>query len=323
LKGTDIETIRISVEIHQGAADMAVMPDRVIPVERRSVSTAAVPRLLEDSPHSDTVMIPVKLCNLPPFHAVAKQVLWLKDSPGLDARRITALVSADPALAAEVLFLANSSLFGFPSRIQVLHHAVALLGLERVKALAMTVAMRGLMGKKGKIGSQCWGHSAATAILAGEIAPLLDVSQQAAYTAALLHDIGRLGLLRSYSTECADLLGEEYEDTTDVLQAERDVFQVDHGVAGSWLVGYWSFPGSFVEVCEKHHETPDPKDSPLLQTVKLACRLADALGYPAVRCRRCAGYDEVRSAFPGVKNTLPAEATMRSGVEGKLAALQL
>src|SRR5438270_7544628 len=84
---------------------------------------------------TDVVTIPVKLCNLPPLNAIASQVLALTTDPDIDLRQLSKVVESDPAFAADILFLANSSLFGFPSRMHVLRHAVAVLGLDRIKAL--------------------------------------------------------------------------------------------------------------------------------------------------------------------------------------------
>ena len=79
---------------------------------------------------TDVVTIPTKLCNLPPFNAIASQVLALTTDPDLDLRQISKVIEGDPAFAADILFIANSSLFGFPSRMHSLRHAIAVLGLE-------------------------------------------------------------------------------------------------------------------------------------------------------------------------------------------------
>src|ERR1035438_7750319 len=67
---------------------------------------------------TNTVEIPVRLCNLPPLNAIANQVLTLSADPDVDLKKLGSVMQCDPAFAADVLFLANSSLFGFPSRIQ-------------------------------------------------------------------------------------------------------------------------------------------------------------------------------------------------------------
>jgi hypothetical protein len=62
---------------------------------------------------TDTITIPVKLCNLPPFNGIATQVLALTSDADIDLKELSLLIEGDPAFAAEILFLANSSLFGF------------------------------------------------------------------------------------------------------------------------------------------------------------------------------------------------------------------
>ena len=147
---------------------------------------------------TDVVTIPIKLCNLPPFNAIASQVLALTTDPDLDLRQISKVIEGDPAFAADILFLANSSLFGFPSRMHSLRHAIALLGLDRIKALAVTLAMRGFLGKRNPLIHQCWQHSVACALVCEEISAIFDFPADLAYTAGIMHDIGRLGLLKAY-----------------------------------------------------------------------------------------------------------------------------
>src|SRR5689334_18626060 len=115
------------------------------------------------------VIIPPKLCNLPPLHSIANQVLALSADESLDLLKLASVIEGDPAFAAEILFLANSSLFGFPSKMHVLRHAVSVLGLDRIKALAVTVAMRAYLGHASPLIRQCWRHTAAAAVIAEEI----------------------------------------------------------------------------------------------------------------------------------------------------------
>jgi len=273
---------------------------------------------------TDTVTIPVKLCNLPPLNSIANQVLSLSADPDVDIRRLAFAMEADPAFAAEVLLLANSSLFGFTSRMSVLRHAIAVLGLDRIKALAVTVAMRAFLGQGSPLVKQCWRHSAACGVIAEEISPIFDVSGDQAYTAALMHDIGRLGLLKSYSREIAPVLEGEYDGIAAVLAAERVAINVDHAVAGAWLVKNWAYPPSFAEVCEHHHKPIDPKDAPLLQVVKLACQIADSMDYSAVRYEALL-YPEVLQRLPGSvrRDSFPTEKDLQNNLKARLAVFEI
>ena len=304
-------------------------------VSRKNVSGSVVP--LPPTPirvsaggssqtdfQADLVAMPAKLCSLPPLNSIANRVLALSEDPDSDTRDLASVVEADPAFAAEVLFLANSPLFGFPSKLQVLHHAIAVLGVDRIKALATTVAMRAFVGTGGPLIRQCWRHSAASAVIAEQIALAFMVPANQAYAPALMHDIGRLGLLKCYPQQMGPVLGGEHTDVRDVLFAERAAIKVDHQLAGAWLVKHWALPESFLDICEHHHDPMQSGDMPLLHVVKIACRLSDALGYAAVLCRSTVSYRDLVSALPNSvrKDRLPTEEELRRHVEERLASFE-
>lgn len=275
-------------------------------------------------PQTRLVAIPSKLCNLPPLHSIANQVLALSADDNVALPQLAAVIEGDPAFAAEILFLANSPLFGFRSEMHALRHAVTVLGFDRIKALAVTVAMRAYLGHASPLVRQCWRHSAACAVIAEEISAIFDVLGDRAYTAALMHDIGRLGLLKSYAREVAPVLTAQYRDSAEVLMAERVAINVDHGVAGSWLVKTWAFPNEFADICEHHHETIRPNDAPVLRAVKAACLIADTLGYTAVRYRNLSGYQDLLAttlAHDGPK-PYPSEEELRTNVDARLVAFE-
>jgi HD-like signal output (HDOD) protein len=298
---------------------------------RSTITDARLPPeslLTESAPaidfETDVVTIPVKLCNLPPFNAIASQVLALTAHPDRDLRQFSKVIEGDPAFAADILFLANSSLFGFPSRMHSLRHAIALLGLDRIEALAVTIAMRGFLGTRNSLVHQCWRHSVACALVCEDISAIFDFSSHLAYTAGIMHDIGRLGLLKTYPKEMTSVLSGQYIDAQGVLWAEREALNVDHGRAGAWLVGNWALPRDFAEICEHHHDAPHANDSELLQLVKVACKVADAIGFPAVKCPQQPSYLEAMSPLTsqrGRKAVPPAEG-LCANVTAGLAAFE-
>jgi putative nucleotidyltransferase with HDIG domain len=275
-------------------------------------------------PQAHMVAIPSKLCNLPPLHSIANQVLTLSADDDVGLPRLSAVIEGDPAFAAEILFLANSPLFGCRSEMHALRHAVTVLGLDRIKALAVTVAMRAYLGHASPLLRQCWRHSAACAVIAEEISAVFDVLGDRAYTVALMHDIGRLGILKSYAREVAPVLTAQYGDPAEVLMAERVAINVDHGTAGAWLVKTWAFPREFADICEHHHESIRPSDTPLLQAVKAACLIADTLGYTAVRYRNLPGYQELLATTLArqCQKQYPSEDELRANVDARLVAFE-
>jgi HD-like signal output (HDOD) protein len=273
---------------------------------------------------ADTVVMPVKLCNLPPLNAVANHLLALSADPDVDLQQLSAVMERDPAFAADVLFLANSSLFGFPERMRVLRHAIAVLGLDRIRALAVTVAMRGFLGKGSPLVRQCWRHSVASALICEEMAPIVGVTSGVAYTVGLMHDIGLLGLVRTYPKEAEVLLTTTFDTVERVLEGERGVLGIDHGRAGAWLAKNWALPSTFPECCEHHHDPVSSADAELLKLVKVGCRMADALGYSAFRYTNSFSYDDVvRLLSPSLHGAkFPSAADLRTSIEAKLALFQ-
>jgi len=224
------------------------------------------------------------LCQLPVFGPVALKMLNLLANQEAEVRTIAGLLRSDPALSAKVLAVANSSFYGTPQYIDNLARAILVLGFERTKSLTLTVALRSFTRHLAnpKVMQSCWQHSIATALLAEELAPLYEIAKDRAYTAALIHDVGRLGLLRAYGELYAPLFAAVHDTLAESLEAERSLFQMDHCQAGLLLTQRWGFPSEYSRVAGCHHgELPAAKQD-LVSLTHTACLLADALGFPAM-----------------------------------------
>ena len=224
------------------------------------------------------------LCQLPVFGPVALKMLNLLANQEAEVRTIAGLLRSDPALSAKVLAVANSSFYGTPQYIDNLARAILVLGFERTKSLTLTVALRSFTRHLAnpKVMQSCWQHSIATALLAEELAPLYEIAKDRAYTAALIHDVGRLGLLRAYGELYAPLFAAVHDTLAECLEAERSLFEMDHCQAGLLLTQRWGFPSEYSRVAGCHHgELPAAKQD-LVSLTHTACLLADALGFPAM-----------------------------------------
>jgi len=224
------------------------------------------------------------LCQLPVFGPVALKMLNLLANQQAEVRSLAGLLRTDPALSAEVLAVANSSFYGTPQYIDNLARAILVLGFERTRSLTLTVALRSftLHPANAKVMQACWHHSVATALLAEELASLYEIAKDRAYIAALIHDVGRLGLLRAYGELYAPLFATVHDTLADCLEAERSLFEMDHCQAGLLLTQRWGFPSEYSRVAGCHHgELPAAKQD-LVSLTHTACLFADALGFPAV-----------------------------------------
>ncbi len=218
------------------------------------------------------------LRNLPVFPAVALELIGLLDGGEASASEVAQLLRKDPALSAEVLHQANSAKFARRREVGELDEAVTLLGGDQTCRIAMRAACRGMatpaLGSLELRG--CWEHCVATAIVAADLAPHLGQNEGTAYVAGLLHDIGCLGLAAVYPEPYTEVLRLTREGQRRWLEAEVEVFGVDHCTVGSWVVDDWGLPEDLRQVIAHHHDEREP-DRSLLTLVGAASSLADLL----------------------------------------------
>ncbi|MBZ5595124.1 MAG: HDOD domain-containing protein [Acidobacteriia bacterium] len=251
---------------------------------------------------SKSVQRPWALSTPPPFPAIAMKVLELLGKEDVDFRQVVRWLQADPVFSGEMLRVANSALYGTFGQVRSVHHATITLGFDFVKALAVTVGLRAYVKSavKEPVLRRCWTHSLACATLSQELAMACFVKSDEAYTAGLLHDIGRMGLLAAYPVEYANVLNVAVDYSLDVLYCEREAFDIDHCEAGAWLSDQWKLPAELSAIAAHHHEDPAAeKEKPdLMAVVRLGCRLSDALGFSAVETREAPAVEQILEHLP-------------------------
>jgi putative nucleotidyltransferase with HDIG domain len=222
------------------------------------------------------------LAKLPPFGPVAVSLMHLFDRDDVEMHEIVRLVSSDVALSSQLLALANSPLFGVQTSVRDLQHALTVLGTDRTKALATTLAMRSFLSTAPKtpVLRRIWRHGVATAVIAEVLAPSYGVSKDLAHVAGILHDVGRVALLTAYPDRYEALAIRTHENTECILLAEREQFGMDHCQVGQLLSESWCFPKELRQVTARHLEFPTGQD--LLSLVQTACHLSVDLNFPAI-----------------------------------------
>src|SRR5262249_39995402 len=155
----------------------------------------------------------------------------------------------DPVFTAEILRIANSPLVAFSKEITSVLQASMLLGFRRLRRVVITVGLRSYMNKTTTPAMKaCWRHSVACAMLAERTARWNSVDRDFAYTAGILHDIGRVTLATVSTQLYLDLFDRAAsEQGWDPLQQENELFGIDHCAAGRLLIESWNLPQSFLE----------------------------------------------------------------------------
>lgn len=216
-----------------------------------------------------------KVKAFPGMPGVAAKMLTMLDNPNTTPDQIEEILKYDPGLTANILKLTNSAYFGLPSEVVSIKQAVILLGWKKLVQLIMASCVSAIMGKS-VIGydlsaGELWRHSIAVTVSAEELVKELDISMsEEIFTAALLHDIGKLAL--------GSFLKDDLEEVKKIASqgisfevAENKVFGTNHAEVGAAILKQWSFPANLVEAVRCHHN-PDSANptSALIDIVHIA-----------------------------------------------------
>jgi hypothetical protein len=138
----------------------------------------------------------------------------------------------------------------------------------------------------------------ACAVLTEELAHACAIRDDRAYTAGLLHDVGRLGLLLAYPAEYAEILRNFDRTALELLDCEREGLGMDHCEAGRMLASHWGLPADFRIIAARHHDPPGNSRPDLLSLVHLGCRLADSLGFWVVKPLQPVTPEDIHASLP-------------------------
>jgi putative nucleotidyltransferase with HDIG domain len=189
-------------------------------------------------------------------------------------------IARDQALAAKTLRLANSAFYGVPGRVSSIQDAVQVLGLRTLSTLlqaaALTAGLGGAACKAFQAG-EFWRNSIGTAICARVIATELRQDPNVAFTAGLLHDIGRLALATHFPEQFTAALELQLRDKLPPLHAERQVTGTDHAQVGALVAAHWNYPADIAMAIAQHHN-PEPRKAPGT-TVMDTVHAADAVAH--------------------------------------------
>ncbi|HEX4068128.1 MAG TPA: HDOD domain-containing protein [Acidobacteriaceae bacterium] len=259
---------------------------------------------------------------LRPFPNIALRVMRLTEREDVHMGRLATLVESDPAFSTEVLTVANGWMYARREPIASVRQAVSTLGIRRLQGLCLTVGVRTFLGKSLQmpITRALWRHSVATALIAEELARQSEMDPDIAYTAGLLHDIGRLGLMVAWPKAYATLLDTHYGSPASILELEAGLFGADHCSLSNLLIRDWELPSALFA---GHHHGPRLQEWNQAELVKMSCRLADAAGMTAFPGCFIGDYADLLTELPETcQKHFPAEIeSHRSHVNSKLEAL--
>lgn len=198
--------------------------------------------------------------SLPSLPSVYEEILAELHSPDPSPQRVGNIVAKDLAMTAKILQLVNSAFFGLFSRVTNAVEAVRYLGIETVKALALSLHLFSELRPtplEGFSVEELWEHSLKVAGAARAVAwnDTHDPSiADASFTAGLLHDSGRLIMATKLPQRYAPILEQVAKEGRNLWEVERNSLGTSHGEVGAYLLGIWGLPQDVVEAVLFHHE---------------------------------------------------------------------
>ena len=207
------------------------------------------------------------ISSLPSLPTVYQKLMKELESESSTLEKVGEIISQDPAMTAKILQIVNSAMFGLRSPVRTPDRAASFLGIDTIKALALSIGVfREFdgMGMPGISIDQLMAHSLKVAMFARIIAAHEGQDsefQNNAFTAGVLHDIGKLILISSYKENFAEAMKRSRSSEIPLWQAEREVFGSDHSAVGAHLLNIWGLPQSIIEVVALHHNPGEAREN--------------------------------------------------------------
>ena len=211
------------------------------------------------------------------------QVVEELASPNASVAAAGELIARDPAVTAKLLQLANSAAFGGPARVNQPAEAVSYLGFEMTKAMLLTVHSLSLFETAPAIRPYLepfWDHALLTGQYAQRIAEWENADQELAgqaFTAGLLHDLGKLLYIANRPDEFAEAMAAARAENRSPWIMEARHLGASHAEAGGFLLAVWNLPPAIVEAVAGHHCPLENRSSPQHFAPLTAVHAADVL----------------------------------------------
>jgi putative nucleotidyltransferase with HDIG domain len=199
--------------------------------------------------------------NLPTPPIVFHQIQKIINEPSVSAAQIATVLSEDPAMSVKVLKLTNSAFYGLSREIESVKEAVVIVGMEAIKNLVLSASVLDMF--KGdaidqEFQEKYWRHSLATAfcskILARKLKDHGMVEADAAFSAGLLHDIGKMVIACFLPEQRKSVVDERVVDKQAMdFDIEERVLGYSHAHIGGFLAEKWKLPHKLIDAITCHH----------------------------------------------------------------------
>jgi HD-like signal output (HDOD) protein len=219
---------------------------------------------------------------LPEIPAIVFELNEVIANPMSSAEHIADVVNRSPSLTALLLKIVNSSFYGFPSQIDKVSHAVALIGTREISGLALGISILSIFKNIPKDIIDMYSflkHSLACGILSRVLSAHLNSNQtEQLFVSGLLHDLGRLILYIHFPQESHDIITRSRNRSKLLIDEEVDYLGCDHAEVGRQLMKQWKLPLLLENNVSFHHHPSEAQQPVPAAIVHLADIMVNSLG---------------------------------------------
>ncbi len=191
---------------------------------------------------------------IPSLPEVVTQVVNMVNDPNSDAKRIGDIMSRDAAMAAKILRLVNSVVYSLPQPVHNLEQAIAILGFETVRSVALSISVINMFQQQetGFNMEEFWIHSCVSATVSRLVAEKgKRVDPDVAFIIGLIKDIGLVVLVENAPEAIQAILAIARNFKCDFISAARKTLRTDHAEVGAWICENWNLEDEIISTVQQ------------------------------------------------------------------------
>ena len=218
--------------------------------------------------------------DIPPLPVAVTEAMRLLDAEEVDFAKLQAAIAKDAGLSSRILSVANSPFYGMDGKISSIKESCVILGTHTLRNIVIAAGMIGRFPPTaGNLFDlkELWRHSYGTGMAARLLSVYCGVDQEKAFTAGLLHDIGKMVLDVYFQQDYLQVM--QYREQADCLlsEAEKHVLGFDHSTVGRMITRRWNLPEEIINAIQGHHQLNNNNDDALSAVVHVADIVSRAL----------------------------------------------
>ena len=219
-----------------------------------------------------------ELADMRPLGTIATRILELTEDDKFSAHELATVIASDQALSAKMLRLSNSAYYGFPRRISTVRDAVVLLGFRAVRSATLASCVIDALPPGQVLDYERFWHFSVSVGMIAELRGRAErIHQDEAFTAGVLHNVGRLALDQRLPQGLHLAVRLAERDGIPLREAEARVLGFTDAELGGALAQHWNFPKPLAESVAHHEldvdQLPDPRSlAAFVVRARLYCR---------------------------------------------------